>query len=174
MPKPETYTNQFWHLVDTRDPNLLHHNAKLAKGVIHSVSHTVNRDPKLEGIVTLYSLLNSNNPKEKLFEAIRANQFNELPSRFNAFYVFDDYQLAERASGEWFSNNNKEIEECQLLPNCKIHKADTGWLDCKEYQWEDYAHKYWGGKMCESPFPEILVEGTIFFPSWKEYNLLGQ
>ena len=174
MSEPKIHTNQFWHLVDTTYPNLIHHNAKLGKGIIQSISCMAKINPELEGIVTPYYFFNMNDPKESLFEAIRKNAFSELPSRFKAFFVFDEYQLAEKALGGWFSNNNKEIEKCLLLPSCKTHRADTEWLNCKEIQWEEYAQKYWDGKMSESPFPEIVVEGSIYFPRWKEFNLIGQ
>lgn len=174
MSEQKIHTNQFWHLVDTTYPNLLHHNAKIGKGIIQSISYKANINPESEGIVTRYYFSSRNDPKENLFESIRTNEFSELPSRFKAFYVFDDYQIAEKALGEWFSNNNREIEECLLLPNCKTHRADTGWLNCKENQWEEYAQKYWDGNMSESPFPEILAEGSIYFPRWEEFNLIGQ
>ena len=174
MSEPKIRADQFWHLVDTTYPNLLHHSAKLGKGIIYSISYTANINPELEEIGTPYSIFNLNDPKENIFESIRKNEFSELPSRSKAFFVFDDYKLAEKALGKWFSNNNREIEECLLFSNCKIHRADTEWLNCEENQWEEYARKYWGSKMSESPFPEILVEGPIYFPKWEKFNLIRQ
>ena len=87
----------------------------------------------------------------------------------DAAYVFDDYGLVERALKEWFPNELKTPREYRLLLDAVTHKADTVWLNANSDQWMQNSEKYWQGEMTQSPFPEVLIHGALYFPDWQTY-----
>jgi hypothetical protein len=50
-----------------------------------------------------------------------------------------------------------------------MHKADSLWLNARAEQFEENAEKYWEGEMTESPFPEVIVNGALYFPDWESF-----
>ena len=163
---------KYWHLVPvgSTSADIFKNNVCVGKGALLSVSAGIESEPAIHSAQTPYSLTNINNPKEKTFEEIRQQKYPMLPSRIKSLYIFDDYNLVERAMNEWFSNESKAIHECRLLVGSISHKADTSWLKCMEHQWEEYANYYWSGAASNSPFHEVLVHGVIYFPDWKQWT----
>jgi len=157
----------YWHLVGAS--YIFYHNVRVGKGALPSVSAGIEAEPHLQNAHTPYSLNNINNGKENLFEKIRQTSYPHLPSRLKTLYVFDDYSFAVRAQSEWFPNEKKTILECRIFTCSVTHKVDSTWLITPSNQWPDAAQKYWKGEMSDTPFPEILVHGVLYFPNWEEF-----
>ncbi|HLZ06262.1 MAG TPA: hypothetical protein VKR55_29435 [Bradyrhizobium sp.] len=163
--RPGTY----WHL--TPPKGLLLHNAKLGKGVIHSIS-SIAEQPDLDKVVSPYSIAKMNDPKETLWENIREGSFPLLPSRLKSFYCFESHELADRAAREWFGSEARIIIEARLAHNARIHRCDAKLLEAKQDQWHVNAERYWKGEMTQSPFPETIVHGAIYTPAWETFSTL--
>ncbi len=167
----EISEKQYWHLVPNRGSNamMFYNNVKVGKGALLSVSAGIRTEPNIESAQTPYSFSRLGDGKETVFESVRKDTFPKHPSRLKSIYLFDDYGLVERALAEWFSNEEKTIHECRVLIGSAIHKADTTWLNCNPANWEECANKYWAGTMSEKPFPETIVDGAIYFPTYENF-----
>ncbi|HLP98392.1 MAG TPA: hypothetical protein VK149_08100 [Sideroxyarcus sp.] len=164
-------TQQYWHLVPTVGTNamIFYNNVMVHKGALLSVSAGIRAEPHLLNAQTPYSFSRLNDEKEMLFERIRNSEFPDRPPRLKSLYLFDNYQLVEKALAEWFQNEPKNVHECRILLNSNVHRADTVWLNSLPTDWEKCARNYWEGKMSDNPFPEIIVEGAIYFPAHEAF-----
>ncbi len=165
--KREIHDKPFWHLIS--ENGFFYNNVRVAKGALLSVSAGIEAEPHIETSQTLYSMYRSNDQKEIVFERIRKQYFPDLPSRLKTLYVFDDYQLVERALSEWFPTEIKIVHECRILVSNITHKADTFWLNSNADQWEICAKNYWSGVMSPKSFPEVIVHGALYFPGWESF-----
>jgi len=168
----EISDKEYWHLVSSSGVNadMFKNNVRCGKGCVPSVSAIITNEPHLENAQTPYSLSRREDLKEQLFEEVRQKYFIHLPSRIKTLYVFDEYSLAEKAQAEWFKNEPKEIHECRIINGSKYFRADTTWLNCSQDQWQEFASRYWNGEMSGNPFPEVLVDGVLYFPNWLEFT----
>lgn len=158
----------YWHVVGSLW--LFYNNVRVGKGALLSVSAGIEAEPHIHTAQTPYSLARRDDAKEALFEDIRRTKFPYHPSRLKTLYVFDDYSLVQRALDEWFPSEEKIVHECRLLQGSVTHRADTVWLNSLPIQWAEYAGRYWDGSMSETPFPEVLVHGAIYFPDWEMFS----
>lgn len=167
----EIIDKPFWHLVPAKGANamIFYNNVMVGKGALLTVSAGIKAEPHLENAHSPYSISRINDEKEAVFEKIRNEKYPTCPSRLKTAYLFDDYELVERALKEWFQNEVKTVHECRVLSSSVIHRADTAWLNCHRNDWELCANKYWGGIMSEYPFPETIVDGAIYFPTYKSF-----
>ena len=157
-----------WHLVNASSH--FNHNVRVGKGALLSVSAGIEAEPHLENAQTPYSYSRLLDPKEKVFEEVRSAKYPACPPRLKCLYVFDDYNLVERALCEWFPNERKIVRECRLLIGAITHKADTRWLNAFPMQWAKSADCYWAGEMNDNPLPEVLVHGALYFPKWESFS----
>ena len=157
-----------WHLVSGR--SFFYNNVRAGKGALLSVSAGIRAEPQLHDAHTLYSFSRQMEEKEALFEKVRLEKFPHRPSRLKTLYVFDDYSLVQRALAEWFPNEKKEVHECRVLLGSVTHRADTSWLNRSPNEWASRAEKYWEGMMTDSPFPEVLIHGALYFPEWRSFS----
>ena len=162
---------KFWHLVATEGMKAMtfYNNVSVGKGALLSVSAAIRSERHIESAQTPYSFSRLSDGKEAAFENVRKNNFPTRPSRLKSIYLFDDYGLVERALTEWFKNEPKAVHECRVLAESTVHRADTAWLNCLPNDWEDCANKYWSGMMSVSPFPETIVDGAIYFPTYESF-----
>lgn len=158
----------YWHIVDRR--SFFHNNLRVGRGALLSVSAGIAAEPHLHNAHTPYSLTRRDEEKEALFEKIRLERYPHRPSRLKTLYVLDDYSLVTRALTEWFPDEKKEVYECRLLLGSTTHKADTLWLNAPQEGWLASAEKYWEGVMTDTPFPEVLVHGALYFPEWESFS----
>jgi hypothetical protein len=158
----------YWHLVGA--PWLFFNNVRVGRGALLSVSAGIEAEPHIHNAQTPYSSAGCNDSKEALFEEIRRTRYSHRPSRMKTLYVFDDYSLVQRALMEWFPNKNKTVYECRLLLGSVTHKTDTVLLNALPNQWAVNAVRYWEGAMTDTPFPEILVHGALYFPEWESFD----
>lgn len=156
----------YWHLAS---PFPFYNNVRCGYGEVHSISATIAANPALTQAQTAYSAGRGDDAKESIFEEVRRARFSTLPPRLKSFFVFDDKALADRANAEWFKNENRAVHECRLVLGSIIHKADAKWLEAPSEHWKESAEKYWSGGLSDSPFPEIIVQGYLYFPDWKEF-----
>ncbi|MDE3021721.1 MAG: hypothetical protein KGI54_07650 [Pseudomonadota bacterium] len=161
----------YWHLVSTQPSAGLtfYQNIRVYKGVMPTISALIKAEPHLENAQTHYSYAKINDEKEKLFEKVRQDKYPALPSRLKTIYLFDDYALVERALKDWFENDPRNVHECRILVGSNTHKADTEWLNCHQNEWEQCSHKYWNGIMSPNAFPEVIVDGVIYFPNYTSF-----
>jgi hypothetical protein len=150
----------FWHL--THEGSLLLHNAVLGQGAVASASMTA---MTISGVGTQYGLIRQSDPKEQAWEAVRATEFQNLPSRLNTLFLFDDMESAKAAAARWFGREKRCLLETRIVEGSIWHRADVSWLDSNE-EWEGRARSYWRGEMSDTPAPEIIVHGAVFFPGW--------
>lgn len=101
----------FYHLTTLDDPLLW--NARLGEGLWQSVS-ALATIRGLECAATGYFLHSMHDPKERLWEAIREREFPTLPSRMNAFFLFDNPGTACRARQLWFRTGTGLFWRCEL------------------------------------------------------------
>ncbi len=156
----------YWHVVSPH--GFFHRNVRCGRGELASVSFMA-ADPNLQNAQTPYSMARLSDFKEAVFENVRDAQFPNRPPRLKALFVFEEVALAEHALQEWFSKEQKLVHECRVLCGSNIHKADSRWLDAPVEQFEGNVARYWEGEMTESPFPEIIVNGALYFPGWERF-----
>ncbi len=161
------HNRPFWHVVSPH--GFFHHNVRCGRGELASVSCAIATDPNLEKAQTPYSIARLSDVKEAVFEYVRQADFPDRPQRLKALFVFDDLALAQRALKEWFPNEHRLLYECRIVCGSSIHKAGALWLNARVAQFEEHAARYWQGVMTESPFPEVIVNGALYFPGWESF-----
>jgi hypothetical protein len=158
--RPELY----WHLTPARGANLLNQ-VHVGKGIIHSMT-AIRRTPGLSQAVTRYGVF-GNAEKEDAWERARQAVDKNLPTRQHDLFLFDDKAMADRARQTWFPNEDRLLIDARIAVGSRIHRADSRWLDCGPPQWGENAERYWRGEMTDEPFPEIVVDGAVYFPGWE-------
>ena len=161
------YNRPYWHLASLN--SFFYHNVRCGRGELASISCAIAADPNLENAQTPYSMARLSDAKEAVFENVRRAKFPDRPQRLKALFVFDDRALAERALKEWFTREQRPPLECRIVIESNIHKADSLWLNASAEQFEENAAKYWQGEMTASPFPEVIVNGALYFPDWESF-----
>jgi hypothetical protein len=157
----------YWHL--THDGGVLPHNVFISEGFSLSIS-AVNLLENMAEAVTLYGAGARFADKEKAWEEIRKAEFPALPTRINALFLFETKELAQRATADWFGNDNRPLVRAQLVDGSPIFRADAKWLDgATSNNVKDRARKYWLGEMTPDPMPEIIVCGLVYFPDWQQW-----
>lgn len=154
----------FWHVSAAN--GLIFHNAFLGKGVVPSISLT-NQIPGLEDVVSPYSFKARSDEKEKLWERVRKEINEALPSRLGAFFVVESEDRAKEIAARWFAGEQRNIIKTRIVAGSKIFCADAHWLDSKEENWEEAARRYWNAEKSDRLMVEILVEGLVYFPDWE-------
>jgi hypothetical protein len=154
----------YWHLTSATGSFLLH-NARLGHGVCTSISAV--RRAGLEHAATEYGAL-LNVEKENAWERVRQVVDPNLPTRQHALFLFDDKAAADRALQTWFPNQERHLIEARVVTTARTHRADSHWLDCQQPQWDENAERYWRGEMTADPLTEIVVDGAVYFPGWKD------
>jgi hypothetical protein len=149
----------FWHL--TRPSDFLLHNAFLAKGWVTPPSAA------LPGAVSYYQAMRAPDPKEIIWETARLAINPALPTRLGSLYFFDDHEEALRAKNEWFSQEARLLVRAHLPEMTVRHRADANLLERAPREWEAAAAAYWRGTMTDTPKPEVLVAGPVWFPDWE-------
>jgi hypothetical protein len=157
----------FWHVPLRRGSALLH-NAHNGEGILYSYSAIRRAGIGLDDLGTFYGLFNKHQDKEAVWERVRVQEFNSRPTRQHALFLFDDESLAKEACTKWFANEDRVVVEARLVIGSNVHRADAKWLDAQQEKWMESAANYWRGDMTSSPYPEIIVEGAVYFPGWKE------
>lgn len=167
----EDFLNQtFYHAIDPAD-ELFCHNVKIANGRIIAVSFLKAGDPNLVGALSPYQAFTRERPKEKVFESIRLEEFQNCPSRLGSIFVFDDLDLANKANATWW-HGKRIILPTNVIEARSISRYDSKHLDTSAHEWEDAARKYWSGILTAAPTPEILVDGIVQLYGWEPYACL--
>jgi len=167
--RDQTYVllpKEYWHLVHPTKGDMFH-NAYLQEGLLRSAS-AISRIDGLELVVSPYSLTAMTDDKEQVWERVRASSFGSLPSRVRALFLLDSKDIVTRVLREWFGNEGRHVVKSRIVAMSAFHRADAKWLDCLENDWEDHARRYWSGEMSDDPIPEVLVDGAVYFPDWRE------
>jgi len=191
--RPEPY----WHLTPARGSFLLN-NAHVGDGICWSVT-AFRRKPALgqaieslglslselltfrrcrtrRRLARLHALLHAITQvrivcQENAWERTRQLVDKNFPSRQHALFLFDDEGMADRARQTWFPNENRLLVETRIVVGARVHRADSLWLNCHPLQWGKNAERYWRGEMTADPLPEILVDGAVYFPGWKDLGV---
>jgi hypothetical protein len=119
----------------------------------------------IEGLMDLTYMLN-NRYYEKIFEKVRLDCYQNLPSRYNCLYLADEDSIEY-----WYKKAIDQLcatsmDIFELAPvEVKTHFADHEWLEVdivSENEYVDVAHAYWQGrkKKTDSVF-EILAIGEL-------------
>lgn len=148
----------YWHLCPRLGGNILN-NAHNGEGIYASNSAT--------GDVSFYGFKEAATEKGQVWEAVRAATNPLAPTRLHAMFLFDDEAVAFRAMTAWFAGQEHLMLEARIDRRAKIHRADAKWLDCGRGDWEGNASRYWRGEMTTDPMAEIIVEGVVYFPGWR-------
>jgi len=144
---------------------MLINNARVGQGICYSMS-VINRDAP--DAVSLQSLKGRTDAKEIAWEAARASGAPSLPTRNGAFFLFDDEDLAVDRSARWFQGQQRLLVRARIVVGSTVFRGDAEWLHVDEpEQWPDRARRYWSGEMTETPSPEVLVHGALYFPDWQ-------
>jgi hypothetical protein len=162
-------SGSYWHLMPTTG-GLIRNNARVGKGVVWSVS-AIALLPGLSRAVTHYSVGATAKPKELFWEQVRAESYPALPSRFKSLYCFETRDFADRAARDWFGNEVRIPLELRIATAAIIHRCDAMLLERPETEWKQSAERYWNGEMTDSPFPEMLVHGAVYFPDWEQFPM---
>lgn len=112
---------------------------------------------------------------EIALEDIRRRRFPEKPSRLASYFLSLDLQEAERRLPYWWTaSQEREIVRCNIIiDNAKIHFGDyTYFDDFMSYEREDSALRYWNGEMRDKSNIEVVVQGALYFPDWRDFPLL--
>jgi hypothetical protein len=157
--RPEKY----WHGVRS-DSHLLH-NVHLGEGVTHSISfHRKNG----EHAVSPYGFVRGPSPKETSWDETRKAIAPDAPTRVHALFLFDEERIARDIVATWFVGEDRTLLKARVDLKAKILRVDARWLDAHEPQWTANASRYWRGEMTADPRPEIIVEGAVYFPDWRD------
>ena len=154
----------------SKSNDFLLHNAKLGKGVVATIS-AVAKIPGLEGFTTPYALLNGSPQKENEWERVRAECYPSRPSRMKALFCFENREFALRAKQEWFHEEDCRLVEIRIEKSANSWRADSKWLEGDASTWSSNAEHYWRGDMTDNPFPEIIIDGLLYFPEWETFEL---
>ena len=117
--------------------------------------------------MTMYGAF-SNVEKENAWEASGRSSIKTSRARQHALFFFDDEGMAERARLSWFPGEDRLLIEAHLIETPSSTVPISRWLNCQPPQWEVSAGRYWRGEMSDDPLPEIVVDGAVYFPGWKE------
>jgi hypothetical protein len=158
----------FWHLMPAG--GVIRNNARIGKGVVYSIN-AIARETGLSGFTTERSHGKANDPKEVLWEVVRERSYGQLPSRFKSLYCFESNELASRAALEWFPEQHRLLLEMRIAETAAFHRCDAQLLETPQSEWEDSAERYWRGEMSDKPFPEIIVDGPVYFTNWAQFPL---
>jgi hypothetical protein len=161
----ELRQERYWHLTPRHGAYLLH-NAYVGQGICWSTS-AVRREPGLGQAITMYGAF-GNVDKESAWERIRQVVDNNLPPRQHALFLFDDEAMVDHARQTWFPGQDRLLLEARIANGARVYRAESRWLDCHQPQWDENAARYWRGEMTANPFPEIVVDGPVYFPGWKQ------
>jgi hypothetical protein len=159
--RPEPY----WHLCLKQGGNILH-NAHNGEGICASNS-AIRQLPGMEDAVSLYGFGAAATEKEQVWEAARVAVNAQAPTRLHAMFLIDDEAIAFRAMETWFAGQERHLLLARIDRRAKTHRADAKWLDHGRSEWEESASCYWRGEMTADPMPEIIVEGVVYFPGWR-------
>jgi hypothetical protein len=159
--RPERY----WHLTPPYGSYLLN-NAYVGQGICWSTS-AVRREPGLGQAITKYGAF-GNVEKENAWERARQIVDRDLPPRQHALFLFDDEAMADRARQTWFPDQDRLLLDARIATGARVHRAESRWLDCDQPRWDENAGRYWRGEMTADPLPEIVVDGAVYFPRWKQ------
>jgi hypothetical protein len=99
---------------------------------------------------------------------VRVAEYPHVPSRRGTIFLFDDLQFAERARDTWFPGEQRHLLEARIIKGSRVHRADAKWLDSTREHWEENARWYWSGDMTADPRPEVLIDGAVYFPGWRD------
>lgn len=155
----------YWLLV--APSSRFYKSVRLGRGGVLTFEAAIAHDSAFELALTPPSMIAAQFPREQIFEEVRQTVNPRLPSRLRSAHIFDDQALVERASKERYPNEQRTAHECRLIVGSLIHRADSTWLDADRSQWKESAEKYWNGLMTQTPFPEVLVQGALYFPHWR-------
>ena len=106
---PETV----WHVAAASGVPI-YNNVYLAEGLLHSVS-LVNQMPGLDGVVSWQSLKGMNDRKEIVWDRVRKQLNDQLPTRNGALFVVDSEARAREISEKWFPNQARNILPAQIV-----------------------------------------------------------
>lgn len=159
----------FYHL--TEKNGILQWNAKLHKGLVRSISHELATGIVPSGAVTAYGYGNQNSETEVLWEKTRQTQFAYRPTRKNALFLFDTREDAQRAQEDWFRDEARSLVRARIVAWSAWHRGDARWLDEPS---AETARSYWRGDMTEDPRVEIVVDGQVYFPDWRDDSVFGR
>jgi len=124
---------------------------------------------KHEGMIgSPYAVWKLRDPKEKLFEQIRKDQFPDRCSRSESVFLFGSHEDAQRANTEWFDGGHV-ILEAHLVGPGRITSHDAIHLNACEEDWPNSARKYWSGVFTETPLIEVLAECNVRLTGWEPY-----
>jgi hypothetical protein len=123
-------------------------------------------------IISPYASFTSEKPKEEVWESVRHRQFPELPSRHEAFFLFETEGDLQKASRKWWSGQTRQVLRAQIIHGALVHKADSNFLDSSQNEWEASAKAYWSSLETDEPIFEIVVQGCVYFPDWKTFPTL--
>jgi len=167
----EDFLNQaFYHAIDPAD-ELFSHNVKISNGRIMAVSFLKAENPTLSGALSPYHAFTRERPKEKVFEHIRLEEFQNCPSRLGAIFLFDDLHLANKANATWW-HRKRVILPANVIEARSIGCYDSKHLNACAHEWDDAARKYWSGVLTENPAPEVLLNGIVQLYGWEPYARL--
>jgi hypothetical protein len=155
----------FWHV--SSGSGGIYHNAFLAKGFLPSMSLT-NQMPGLEDAVSPYSFRARFDEKEQLWERVRKEINEALPSRVGAFFLVESESRAKEIADRWFAGEQRNIVKARVIAGSVLFRADARWLDSRRENWEAKARRYWAGDVSELPMWEILAHGAVYFPDWQK------
>jgi hypothetical protein len=155
----------YWHLTPAQGSHLLH-NAHNGQGICWSTSAIRRAEPDAAA-VTFYGAF-GNVDRRTLGSAFERPSTKTYRPGNTPSFLFDDKAMADRSLETWFPNEKRLLLDARVDTNARTQRADSRWLDCDATQWAENAERYWRGEMSEDPLPEIVVDGAVYFPGWKE------
>jgi hypothetical protein len=162
----ELWKKRFW-LVSTPTAGFLFHNTALNEGLLASASQ-FNYVRGLGRAASPYALRPASNEQEDAWESVRLARARLLPSRADAIFLYDDLQVVRYLLENWCRGDTRHVIEVRVVKGARLHKADMRWLDSVPDEWPELAARYWTGEMTGHPLPEVLVDGAIYVPRWRE------
>jgi hypothetical protein len=129
----------------------------------------------LENITNISYRLN-NRYYENIFEEIRQNEYEKLPSRYSCIYLADKDNIELWHTKALEQLGVTELPIYEFKATGQIHYADAEWLEVDIVSDDEYrsvARQYWEGKPCptaKDDLREILFCGTL--TRVKKYNNL--
>ena len=161
----EILRGEFWHL--SLPNSFLLNNVYLSEGLLLSMS-VMNRMPGLDGAVTLHSAKARSDDKEQMWEHGRLRINPNLPSRIGATYLVETEEGAKLIEERWFGGQERLHLKANVVAGSKVFHGDATWLEASKEQWEESAERYWRGQRTDNPIMEVIIDGAVYFPGWRE------
>ncbi|MUL16339.1 hypothetical protein [Aliivibrio fischeri] len=183
----ELWDHEYWYLSPNRTSyhpaegainpysfGMVLHNANCGQG-IHVAMENL-----LDGIEVTVQKVGGAGEAERLIEEARLRINPQLPSRLRCFYLNHDKYVALARIQAWGFTERELVRCYSIRSSAFYHYADVRLFEvlAKDPTQVHLAEQYWDTFNPQDPkerqFLEVLVNGALYFPDWKQFPRIDE